>query len=263
MCNRNLNGSDITFERDNYIRFEETEHRYTVDGYGEMRSVSSIVALFFKKFDAEYWSLRKCNGDAVAAARLREQWDAKGCIAGQVGTFLHKQIEDYLNGKRDIEMQCEVCYKGCHTQVCEKIDITREWLYFKAFDSVIGYTPFRTEWRVYDTDARMAGTVDLVCSCADGSYEIYDWKRSNKINPDEINRFSGGLNGLEHLTDTSFSHYCLQQNLYRYMLQRNYGIEIKRMNLVVLHPDYSGYRIVEVPIMEREVALILSYIANH
>ena len=108
MQNINLDGSSIVFERDEFIKFDEAAHRYSVDGYGEMRSVSSIVALFFKEFDAEYWSLRKCGGDATAAARLRDEWSARGCIASQVGTYLHKQIEDYLNGKRDIDVLCEV-----------------------------------------------------------------------------------------------------------------------------------------------------------
>ena len=260
MENINLNGAEITFERDKYIEFDEALHQYSVEGHGEMRPVSSIVAKFFREFDAQYWSMRKCNGDVVEAARLREEWDSKGCIASQVGTYLHKQIEDFLNGKRDIDTMCDVCYNGCYKQVCTQVDITREWTFFKAFHSVVGYTPFRTEWRVYDTDARMAGTIDLVCACSDGTYEIYDWKRSNKVNPDETNRWSSGINGLEHLTDTSYSHYCLQQNLYRYMLERNYGIRISRMNLVVLHPDYSSYRIVPVPRMDREVAIILSKI---
>lgn len=260
MENINLNGAEITFERDKYIEFDEALHQYSVEGHGEMRPVSSIVAKFFREFDAQYWSMRKCNGDTVEAARLREEWDFKGCIASQVGTYLHKQIEDFLNGKRDIDTMCDVCYNGCYKQVCTQVDITREWTFFKAFHSVVGYTPFRTEWRVYDTDARMAGTIDLVCACSDGTYEIYDWKRSNKVNPDETNRWSSGINGLEHLTDTSYSHYCLQQNLYRYMLERNYGIRISRMNLVVLHPDYSSYRIVPVPRMDREVAIILSKI---
>lgn len=257
MQNINLNGSSITFERDNHIQFDEAQHRYNVDGQGEMQSVSSVVAQFFKKFDAEYWSLRKCNGDIIAAARLRDEWDSKGCIASQVGTHLHKQIEDFLNGNHNIELQCKVCYNGNHLQVCDTVDITREWTFFKAFHSVIGYTPFRTEWRVYDIEARIAGTIDLVCSCSDGTFEIYDWKRSNKIHPDETNRFASGLNGLEHLSDTAYSHYCLQQNLYRYMLERNYDISISRMHLVVLHPDYPSYRIIPIPRMDTEVAIIL------
>lgn len=260
MTNINLDGSTIIFERDRYISFDECAHRYEVKNYGEMRPVSSIVARFFREFDAHYWSKRKCGGDEVAAAKLREEWESKGCVASQVGTYLHKQIEEYLNGKRDIELLCDVCYEGKYMRLCNQVDITCEWSYFKAFHSVVGYEPFRTEWRVYDTDSRIAGTIDLVCACADGTYEIYDWKRSNKVNPDEINKFACGLNGLEHLSDTSYNHYCLQQNLYRYILERNYGLRISRMNLVVLHPDYSSYRIVSVPRMDSEVAVMLGRI---
>ena len=105
--------------------------------------------------------------------------------------------------------------------------------------------------------------MDLICECADGTYEIYDWKRSNKIDPTERNPWANGINGLEHLTDTSYVHYCLQQNLYRYILQKNYGIRISRMNLVVLHPELPTYRVVPVPVMEREVAMIISKIKSN
>ena len=53
----------------------------------------------WRKFNAEAISIRKCQGDLVAAAKLREEWDAKGSFASQAGTFLHKQIENYLNDK--------------------------------------------------------------------------------------------------------------------------------------------------------------------
>ena len=260
----NLDGSDIVFSRDALLQFDEAAHSYSVEGYGDMAPVSSVIAKFFDEFDAQYWSLRKCKdmpNPEIAAAKLRDEWNSKGRVASQAGTFMHKQIEDFLNGKEEIETLCQVCYKGDYVEVCDTIDISREWNYFQAFymtQREAGFTPFRTEWRVYDIDARMAGTIDLVCACGDGTYEIYDWKRSNKVDPEEYNRWHSGKNGLEHLTDTSYIHYCLQQNLYRYMLERNYGIRISRMNLVVLHPQYSGYRIVPVPRMDKEVGIILS-----
>jgi hypothetical protein len=145
-------------------------------------------------------------------------------------------------------------------KVNETVDISREWSYFKSFERNTPFQPFRTEWRVYDADARIAGTLDFVCKGSDGTYEIYDWKRSNKIDPTERNRWTSGLNGLEHLADTSYSHYCLQQNLYRYMLEKNYGIKISRMNLVVLHPELPTYRVVPVPQMDKEVSIIIDYV---
>ena len=154
-------------------------------------------------------------------------------------------------------------YNGKYLQLNKRVDISKEWSFFKAFDAATDYQSFRTEWCIYDKEARMAGTVDLICSRPDGTYELYDWKRSNKVDPKEKSQWSSGINGLEHLTDTSYSHYCLQQNLYRYMLEKNYGINISRMNLVVLHPDFSTYKVVPVPVMEKEVNIIVEYIKKN
>lgn len=260
MINTNLDGSDITFEQDGKLSFNEEAHRYSLNGV-DFRSVSNVVGLFFREFDAEGISLKKCNGNVIEAARLREVWESKGAVASQAGTFLHKQIEDYLNGQQVPELLCDVCYAGEYVKLSDRIDISREWSYFKSFERNTNFIPFRTEWRIYDADARMAGTLDFVCKCSDGTFEIYDWKRSNKIDPTERNPWASGMNGLEHLTDTSYSHYCLQQNLYRYMLEKNYGIKVSRMNLVVLHSELPCYRVVPVPVMEREVVHIVKKIS--
>lgn len=256
---RNLNGSDVQFEQDGKLSFDEDAHRYSI-GDIEMRPVSSVVAMFFKEFNAELVSLKKCNGNILEAEKIREVWACKGCVASQAGTFLHKQIEDYFNGKSVPELLCDVSYEGKFVKHNSTIDISREWSFFKAFERDATPVPFRTEWRVYDLESRMAGTLDLVCACEDGTYEIYDWKRSCKIDPKEVNLWSSGINGLQHLTDTSYVHYCLQQNLYRYMLQKNYGIKISRMNLVVLHPELDAYNLVPVPVMDCEIETIINRI---
>ena len=43
---RNLDGSELEFEQDKRIAFEEKTHTYTVAGIGEMTPVSSVVANF-------------------------------------------------------------------------------------------------------------------------------------------------------------------------------------------------------------------------
>lgn len=262
--NRNINGSDITFAQDQLISFEESSHTYNVIGVGEMRPVSSVIAMFFNPFDADRASIKKCHGDTLAAAKLREEWDARGAFASQTGTYLHKQIEKYLNQRVEPhDLLCDLEYNGKYLHLNKWVDISKEWSYFKAFDCATTYQPFRTEWCVFDKEAGIAGTIDLICTRNDGTYEIYDWKRSNKIDPAERNQWSSGINGLEHMTDTAYSHYCLQQNLYRYMLEKNYGISISRMNLVVLHPNLDSYKIVPVPRMEREVRTIIDYIKTN
>lgn len=262
MNNINLDGSTITFKQDELIHFDEATHTYTIDGGRELIPVSSVIGMFFKPFDAETISLRKCFGDEIAAAKLREEWKSVGSLAAQAGTHMHKQIEDYLNERKEPELKCQVVFNGEYLHCNEIVDISTEWGLFKEFDSDTEYHPFRTEWRVFDIDAGIAGTIDLLCSRGDGTYEIYDWKRSKRIDPDEENCYASGINGLEHMTDTSYSHYCLQQNLYRYILEKNYGLKISRMHLVVLHPELEKYKIVVVPRLDDEIRIIISKLAT-
>lgn len=258
MIKQNLNSSKLTFPRDEKLHFEESTHTYTVDGLGIFTSVSNIISQFFKPFDAEGISLRKCHDNPIAAAALREEWAAKGQISSVCGTHMHAQIENFLNTGAQPKLDCHVEYHGDYVQLDKHISIATEWEYFQRFCHENQFTPFRTEWGVYDDDTRMAGTIDLLCECPDGTYEIFDWKRSNRIDPQEVNRWNSGINGLEFLSDTVYHHYCLQQNLYRYILERNYGIAISRMNLVVLHPDYPSYRRVLLPRMDKEIDIIVA-----
>jgi hypothetical protein len=102
----------------------------------------------------------------------------------------------------------------------------------------------------------------MICQNEDGTFTIYDWKRSSKVvNPQgqPITEAFGGkmsINGI-NLPDTAFYHYCMQQNLYRHMLETHYGIRVRAMNLVVLSPEYQTYHVAEVPRMEEVVAQIV------
>ena len=66
------------------------------------------------------------------------------------------------------------------------------------------------------------------------------------------------MNGLEHVPDISFYKYALQQNLYKYILENNYGVKINKMYLVVLHPEYGRYVKYEVPRIDKEISIILN-----
>jgi hypothetical protein len=46
------------------------------------------------------------------------------------------------------------------------------------------------------------------------------------------------------------------------MLEKNYGLNISRMNLVVLHPDYDDFRIVPIKRMDKEVNIIINTISK-
>jgi hypothetical protein len=86
---------------------------------------------------------------------------------------------------------------------------------------------------------------------SDGKFVIYDWKRSKEIKTE--NKFGSGLAPLEHLPDTNYWHYTLQLNVYKWILEKYYGLEVADLYLVILHPDNSSYRRMRLNILEEEV----------
>jgi hypothetical protein len=86
---------------------------------------------------------------------------------------------------------------------------------------------------------------------SDGKFVIYDWKRSKEIKAE--NQFGNGLAPLEHLPDCNYWHYTMQLNVYKWMLEKYYGLEVADLYLVILHPDNPSYRRMRLNILEDEV----------
>ena len=99
-------------------------------------------------------------------------------------------------------------------------------------------------------------------------FDIYDWKRSHRIvdfwgEPIAVNNYGEkGLGELNQIEDTPYWHYCIQQNLYRYILERNYDIIIEKMYLVIFCNDTNEYRKLEVPRMDEAIISIVKACKN-
>ena len=94
---------------------------------------------------------------------------------------------------------------------------------------------------------------------------LLDWKRSKKLVVDGYPKKYGygfALSELNHLDNSSFYKYALQQNIYKYILEKNYGLKISSMNLIVLHENYDNYYRVDLPVLQREIKIIFNSI-NH
>ena len=245
------------YEQDQFIDFEPEGHIYTYKGQYQLLPVSSLIAYFFEPFDAEAAARRQWERYGIPVEETLTKWDRNGKMACEVGTFVHEQTENYF---RDGTFETDCIFEYAGTR--EHISVEREKQYFLRFVEKYQIKPYRQEWPVFDTELNIAGTIDMICKEADGTFTIYDWKRSGKVVNTQgapiVEGFGGkrGFNGIS-LPDTPYYHYCIQQNLYRYMLEKNYGIKVKAMNLVVLCPDYPTYYVVSVPKMDDVIQQII------
>jgi len=88
-------------------------------------------------------------------------------------------------------------------------------------------------------------------------YHIYDWKRTLGIK--KTNPFKQGFYPFQDMDDVNFNHYSLQLNMYKYILEKNYNIEIESMNLVCLHPSNDSFIIEPVPNLQYRIQRMLDY----
>ena len=82
-------------------------------------------------------------------------------------------------------------------------------------------------------------------------YVIYDWKRSKEIKME--NNFANGFGPVSHLPDTNYWHYTLQLNIYKYFLEKFYGLNIVDLCLVIIHPDNRNYKLIRLNMLDDEV----------
>ena len=245
------------YAQDQFIDFEPERHIYTYNGETRLLPVSSLIAYFFEEFDAQAAARRQFERYGTPIEETLKKWERTGKMAREVGTFVHEQTESYFRDGT-FATACPFTFED----QTEMVSIEKERQYFLRFVSDYNIHPYRQEWPVYDTGLNIAGTIDMVCRRADGEFTIYDWKRSGKVvnsmGQPIVEAFGGktSLNGI-NLPDTAFYHYCIQQNLYRYMLETHYGIKVRGMNLVVLCADYPCYFVAQVPKMDEVIGQIV------
>jgi hypothetical protein len=149
--------------RDKRITFDPTEHRYFIDGNPDTISVTELVSRFFPEFDKMHWSEIKANERGVSVGQILSEWENERIDSADKGTKLHKAIEDYYNGRN-------TNYNST------------EFSHFKAFkERYSKMIPFRSEWRIFDEDLMVAGTIDMVYKKENGDLYMFDWKRSKKV----------------------------------------------------------------------------------
>lgn len=240
--NPKASGSDIAFDEETHIYLNPKDQT----GNAQYISVTTLIERFFP-FDLKRYVEKK----AIEENRTEEEVLIDFLMirdeAAERGTYLHNQIENYLKGLEFTP------------------DIKEFNLFLNFFESQIkprGLQFADAEKRIVSTQYNVAGTIDCLFQKGDkNEYIMLDWKRSKKLIVDGYPKKYGygcALSQLHHLDNSSYYKYCLQQNIYKYIAENEYGLNISSMKLVVLHDCYPEYYIISVPEMLNETKIILN-----
>jgi hypothetical protein len=239
--------------RDRRIHFIEEGHLYFIydeDGsVSELNriSVTTLIHHCFPQFDADgcimkmmrskNWRNSKYYG--MEPEQIKLKWKTDGENSAKAGTYGHFNVELVLNGIKVIDNSIRHRY------------FVAFWDDFK--EKYPQFKPYRTEQTVFyenfgKNNVNLCGSIDFLLEDDDGNILVLDWKFCKEIKKN--NRYEKGLVPFEHMDNCNYSHYSLQLNIYRHILETKYDKNVIFMMLVVFHENNDTYQCIEVPHIE-------------
>jgi len=203
---------------DNNIILNSEVHEYLLkdDPSFKFVSVTTFLSQFFDKFDAEKVATRLVSTSPkymhMTVEELLGQWKK----AGEHGTKVHNEIEQFLLDKTPVS----------EIKAVNGIKWLESYTYGKKCTVL-------TEAIVFSKELKLAGTIDLLIENEDKSYSIVDWKTNAKLTMSSFKNKKGIHPITSTLDDCKFTLYSLQLSLYRYILENYYGLKIKE--LIIAH----------------------------
>ncbi len=196
---------------DNNIILIEDIHKYQLldEPEVEFTSCTTFAKYFFAPFDkigiANSLTASHPKYSRMTPQELVKTWDK----IAEEGTAVHNEIEQFIkNGSEPKKPKSIIATEWIKKNITDR---------YNLFSEVI----------VYSKEMGLAGSIDLLLyDKEDESYKILDWKTSKKIETSSFKNKMGHHSATANLMDCNFIHYSIQLSLYRYILEKNYGLNI-------------------------------------
>jgi len=191
--------------------------------------------------------------------QIKQEWETNRVDASTKGTATHLMLENRVLGRKHVDI------------VAKHPKEYQMYLNYETKHVIgAGLRPYRAEWMVWDAEMMLCGSIDIVYEYVDAQGRplmqapgapsdgkkhlvIGDYKRSKEIIKYNSYQSMNDKTLACHAGDCNYVHYTIQLCGYKYMLEKNYGVVVDGMFLIVLHPDQRDYIRIEVsPQQERD-----------
>lgn len=200
------------------LHFEESIHKYYVDGEPLKTSVSGVVGKFGKVFDSHNISLGVAKKEGRTQAEVLQEWKDISDKACDLGNEVHLFGEDYFSDRT------------------LKPSNGFEEAIVKFWDSLPSFLiPAFPELQMYHFEKMFGGTADIILyNTKTGKFVILDYK----TNKDLFKNFKGQtlLAPFDYLLDCPYNKYQIQLSLYQILLEQT-GVEVSSRKIIWLKPD--------------------------
>ena len=236
----------------NNVVFTEDGHTYTIDGK-PATSVTTFIGKFKKPFERDFWATKSAKKENKTLQEILDKWDSISLRACNKGSKFHAFAENYINNKvlPNIIYDFDIDMKAY-----DKIE--SHFLKFYE-DSKENLIPVSSELCVGSSQLGICGMVDqLYYSKTLESLVIFDWKTNKKMS--YKSKFKNNmLEPISHLPECEFTTYSLQLSLYKYIIELETKLDIKKCFIVWFNEKNDSYKLIECADYKKEIVNMLNY----
>jgi ATP-dependent exoDNAse (exonuclease V) beta subunit len=245
----------------NHIKFEERRHLYTI-GDRKLTSVTTLLKGLEPEKDWGEIAFKYSLKHGETTEYWIEKWKQEGIMGSEKGSEFHLYAENSLANKVYLPNEIKL---GQVQDKCKMLDIDirralkKMMMMWDVFwlQASPNLVPVRSEFIIGDEDFGIGGMIDqLFWNIKMMELQIWDWKTNKAIKT--ANRYQSFLNPISHLDECEFNKYSLQIGIYKYILEKNLGLEIGNCYIGHFHENNDTYKILKTRGMEKEVQLILN-----
>ncbi len=231
-------------------------------------SASTWAKKYFDHFDddqiindmmkSKKWNTNQNKYKGMSKQQIKDKWKEDNEKGSRKGTFYHLLLENHCNG-----------YDLANSKYSHLIPI-QQYLKWRKDYFDIHFKEFRTEIRFHSSiDLRIVGTADLIAirknhpppsetgGCL--TLSIFDWKNTKDLKMKDDYKNKVGTGPCAGVPDCNYGHYCIQQNIYKWMLTRFYNnwtynglkytsVKVEMMRLIIIHENNAGGKVLEVDV---------------
>lgn len=240
---------DLILSKFNCYEFVEDTHTYYWNGCPVDISVTKFINKYFEEFDSETISKNYAKKHGLTQQEVLADWELKGLVASTTGTIVHFHLENLKRGKRlkfDFSSAIE---HNILPLVQEKLAILIPKAEKFHIDSKQWLIPLKLEYTV-GVNTKLAGNIDFLCwNTYDNEIQIWDYKNTKGIKTTAF-KDKRCYYPFNFLPDCNYSHYCMQLNFYKAMIEQELGLKVGKMFLVSfdttdISDNYTVYECVD------------------
>ena len=248
-----------------YVCYDETKTHTSNNNL----SASTWAKQYFSHFEDEENVIldrivkSQKNPDYIGMTReeIKALWKHNNDKGSRKGTFYHLLLENHCNG-----------YDLAGSKYSHLVPVQQYLKWRKdIFDPE--FNEFRTEIRFHSSiDLRIVGTADLIAIRKNHpppeetngvlTLSIFDWKNTKDLQfKNKYHEKRCGKGACRSILDCNFGHYCIQQNIYKWLLETFYNqwthnglkytsVKVEKMQLIIVHENNKDNKVnpVDVPV---------------